>query len=513
MADNEKIIKVLFSELEAPLFLGDKLSSGQFATLMQPGQFISTNLQEQDSSDDMAIQYSVTNDVLDTSFVYKPLIFTIGETYKRIITDAYALPYKPLSSGDQTEIAAIQQWRRDNQADYELWENRYYDADQAYETELQSQHPDAGKLRRLRQKRDDAWNNWGPIKGQWDRKTSRLLYLVRPDPTTLWNEYATNLQGHTKSAPARQAYLETFFVPPVAQWNSASTSWGTFEKTISESSTISISRSTSWSAGISAGWGLWSFGASAGGSSQYQYDQSDASTIDVKFDYLRVRIDRSYMVPDVFGYKFWTWNKQFGFVYLSDGGNLAADPPVRPIGNMPFLPTHFIVVRNVELSASFSHSDRTFIASQISAGGSAGWGPFSISGSYSEANTEVRTNASFNGTTLQIAQPQIIAFVGTLLPKTPDPDLSLPWQDDAAFPPKDSKQLKWMEEVRKDDYQEATVQERSEARYQSQLERARASVVTWRDYERRRQKKGAPPFDDSESHRDGNSKPDAGDGN
>jgi hypothetical protein len=82
MADNEKIIKVLFSELEKPLFLGDKLTSGQFGTLMQPGQFVSTNLQEQDSSEDMAIEYELTNDLLDTSFIYKPLVGGIGQVLR-----------------------------------------------------------------------------------------------------------------------------------------------------------------------------------------------------------------------------------------------------------------------------------------------------------------------------------------------------------------------------------------------------------------------------------------------
>jgi hypothetical protein len=487
MADNEKIIKVLFSELEAPLFMGDKLKGGQFSTLMQPGQFISTNLQEQDSSDDMAIQFALTNEVLDTSFVYKPLTFHIGETYRRVVRDSYALPYRALTDREQAEIDQINEWRRNNEASYVLWRDRYYDADEAYDAERLSQHPNGAKLRRLKQKRDDAWNNWGPIKGVWDRKTGRLLDLVKPDPSVLWTEYRARLQGHTKIAPNKGEYLETFFYPPVAQWNSASTSWGTYQKTISETSTISISRSTSWSAGISGGWGLFSFGAGGGGSSHYEYQQSDTSTIDVKFDYLRVRVDRPYLVSDVFGYKFWTWNKNFGFRYLSDGGNLFIDPPLRPIGDMPFLTTHLIVVRNVELSASFSHNDRTFISNQISAGGRAGWGPFSISGSYSESNSEQRVHASFNGTTLQIAQPQIIAFSGVLIPKCPDPDRSLPWGNDAVFPRSDrGRYAEEMARLRRRDILESWVQEMGLERALMKNMSDGASLAAWRDAARKR---------------------------
>lgn len=141
------------------------------------------------------------------------------------------------------------------------------------------------------------------------------------------------------------------------------------------------------------------------------------------------------MVEDVFAHRFWTWKKGVGMgPYLSNGGNLAITPPVRPVGIMPFLPKYMIVVRNVELTGNFSHRDATFIQSQINASASAGWACFSISGSYSEATAEKTVNASFNGTTISISQPQIIGFTGKLLNKSPDPIKSLPWQGDQVFP-------------------------------------------------------------------------------
>jgi hypothetical protein len=84
----------------------------------------------------------------------------------------------------------------------------------------------------------------------------------------------------------------------------------------------------------------------------------------------------------------------------------------------------------------FTHNDQTTITSQLTAGASFGWGPFSISGSYSEANSNTTVNAHYDGTTLTIAQPQIIAYTGFLVPKCPDPLPAgqLPWGDDAVLP-------------------------------------------------------------------------------
>jgi len=101
---------------------------------------------------------------------------------------------------------------------------------------------------------------------------------------------------------------------------------------------------------------------------------------------------------------------------------------------MPFLPTHIIMIRNVKLSANFGHNDQTFIASQFQTNASFGYGPFSISGSYSESNSQQRVNGHFESGTLTIANPQIFAFIGTLLPKSPDPDLTLPWGNDVPAP-------------------------------------------------------------------------------
>lgn len=436
MADNEKIIKVLYTILEDALFLGNRLTKGEFGLLMQPGQFVSDGLKENDSSEDMAIQAELTDDVMDTSFLYKPQIGTISQRYFEILEFA-ALPKRSLTSSDKKEVDDIRSWSQQYEKLYEAYRDRYFDALDAYEAEASAQHPNGSRLRRLAKGRDDslqAWETFGR-KQDWETKQGRLNYLLSGNPEVMWNEFKKRLNAHLKTAPRRGDYYQTFLVPPIAQWNSANTSWANFEKQIDESSTYNYSKSTAWSGGASGGWGLWSAKAGAGGSSTYSRDVSDVSSIIVKFDYLRVRIQRPWMVEDVFGHRFWTWRKGTGMgPYLSDGGNLAITPPSRPIGTMPFLSRSLIVAKNVELTGNFSHRDATFIQTQINASAAAGWGCFSISGSYSESTSEKTVNATFDGTTIRIPQPQIIGFAGRLLSKSPNPMKNLPWQGDQEFP-------------------------------------------------------------------------------
>jgi hypothetical protein len=433
--DNQKMGLNLFSAVENALFFGDRVDQGELAILQQPGQFITTNLTEQNNSNDMFIQASLAEGVLDSSFLYKPLPGRISDIYNAVLTRA-SLPQKQLTAGQQQEAKDIRQWLSDNTGTYNTFRDMYFAARRAREQEENNPQSDGTLLGELRQKESDAEAAWESA-GQrrtWEDMNARLADIEKTNPVRIWDDLRRQFNQNKKNAP-KGPYVQVYFEPPVVQWGSSATSWASFERTVSESDSYQYSHQTAWSGGASAGWGLWSFGAGASGSTNYQKYISNTSTMKVKFEYLRVLLNRPWIDELVFTYQFWTWSKLFGFKYLSDGGNLAANPPLRPLGIMPVLPKSLIVVRNVELSANFTHDDQTLIQSQFSASASGGWGPFSISGSYSESTSEKRVQASFDGTTIRINQPQVIGYAAMLLPKTPDPDQSLPFDpNDAVFP-------------------------------------------------------------------------------
>jgi hypothetical protein len=102
---------------------------------------------------------------------------------------------------------------------------------------------------------------------------------------------------------------------------------------------------------------------------------------------------------------------------------------------MPLLPTRWFITRNVEISGQWSDADMEYHASQISAHASFGWGPWSAQGNYRESTSEKTATSHFQGTTLVIPQPQILAVFGNLLNVMPHPDPSLPWGADADLNP------------------------------------------------------------------------------
>ena len=445
--------KSLFTSLENALFLGDRLSHGQFGVLMQPGQFVSPNIREEDSTDDMWTQSDLCNEALDSSFLYKPLTYRVGQIYHDILHTS-AVPRQASSDDEQEELESLREWVSNHEQLYTQYQRDHYDVLDAYDAERASESPSGARLRRLRSKFDDSLTLWRTLgyKDEYENKSARFAYLSRGGPDVLLNKLRQRLAFQTKHAPTKGEYFQTFLTPPIAEWNSPFTSWGAFEHRFRGSESHGFSRATAWSGRAGARWGLFSVRGGVSGSRQFEHHESEATNISIKFEYLRVRIHRPWMVPDLFGYGFWTWSEEVNYRQLSDGGNLQMTPPERPIGEMPIRSTHLIVARNLTLSANFSESDRTHIASQMTTGVSAGWGPFSFSGSYSESTNEHDVRASFDGTRILVQHPQIIGFACQILPRCPNPDRSLPWQGDHRFAEDELDLLQKSQKVREQDY-------------------------------------------------------------
>lgn len=447
MPQNRKIIHNLFYYLQAHLFGADPdkgddlLTNGQFGVMMTPGQFVNPNLQEADGSVHMWSQWELLNEVMDTSFAYKPLTSSISRQYRDALENV-ALPNRPLTPAEELELENIGKWLQQYLPAYRVFRERYFDAFEAYEQERTSQNPNQGRLQRLHQRMRDAYARWddpygGGNKTGVESKRARSWQIQTGNPSRRWVELNATMLEHRRNSP-RGFYYQTFLLPPISTWSSAN--WATFTKTITETETHNYSRSVSWSGGFSANWGLFNrVSVGANGEKTVKHDVSDVTTIDVTFDYLRVRIQRPWLESDIFSIQDWTWIEPNTWRYLSDGGNLYIDPPIRPIGTLPFIQKHLIVVRNVQIRADFSHSDVREVHSRISGSASAGFGFFSVRGSYTETTHQVDVRATFDGTTLRIPNPQIVGFLGTLVPKSPNPPADAPtspyWPPNAVYPP------------------------------------------------------------------------------
>ena len=206
-----------------------------------------------------------------------------------------------------------------------------------------------------------------------------------------------------------------------------------YEKTVSDSSSSNSSSSTSWSGGMSVGWGMWSFGGGASGGSTAIYRASEQSSVQVRFKYMRTRIIRPWLDTNLFRQRFWTWKNTHGYDQISDGGDLTATPPKRPVGRMPFIPMWAIVAKDVELISEFSEADYRYTESHWETKASFGWGPFKVGGNYSRRDVSEYASGHNELGRIVIEHPQVIGFTGMLVPECPNPDRSLGWGGDAVF--------------------------------------------------------------------------------
>ena len=442
MSDNQKIVKNLFYYVEKHLFGADSdsgndlLTRGQFGVMMTPGQFLNPNWNENTGSNDMYLQAEFLDEALDTSFTYRPLTSTVSGQYWDAL-DKVSLRHRPLTAKEKAELRDIESEIAALQPKYDLYASRYDDAAEAYEGELSKQNPNQATLARLLRAMNSARNNWETLgrKSYFDNNLiGRAWQLQTGNPSGEWIKLRNTFQNATKIAPVGQ-YQTTLLNPSISTWNT-SAGWASFARTVTDTETHSYSSSTSWSGGMGARWGLFnSVSVGANGSKTVNHEVSDVTTINVSFDYLRCRIVRPWLKSDLFANRDWTWIQPNMFRYLSDGGNLFTKPSVRPIGTLPFLATSIVVVKNVKLQADFSHSDQQTIKTSISGSASAGFGCFSVRGSYRQDTTQVDIKATFDGTTLLIPNPQVIGHLGVLLPKSPSPDKTQKyWDPNAVFP-------------------------------------------------------------------------------
>lgn len=183
---------------------------------------------------------------------------------------------------------------------------------------------------------------------------------------------------------------------------------------------------TSWSAGGSVGFGLFSVGGGASGSKTHIEETHEVHSFDLAFDLTQVLIVRPWFYSEWFANQGWTLRKGEGWTFSdlpSDGGN-------PPKGEFIGYATQALFARNVNITSADFVSAYDNVTSQVGANASVGWGPFKLSGSYSHSEGHEKFESNRDGESLSVKGLQIIGFVNHLIGKAPNP---LPELKDADF--------------------------------------------------------------------------------
>ena len=165
------------------------------------------------------------------------------------------------------------------------------------------------------------------------------------------------------------------------------------------------SEATSYSAGGGFSYGLWSASGDYGHGEETRNSHMDASDFNLTAELIQVRIMRPWYNPLLFTMNDWNI-KGYG------KGDISKKV-------MPWVATSFVLARNVAIKSNFTIEDKSHFESQDKATASVGWGPFSVSGSYSHSQTKDKFQSKFDGGTLSLPGLQVLAFVCSRTPPSP----------------------------------------------------------------------------------------------
>lgn len=164
-----------------------------------------------------------------------------------------------------------------------------------------------------------------------------------------------------------------------------------------------------WGGSANVQYGLWSFGGGVSHSDERQTMSQDTSNIGLSFKWRICPVYRKWMDYSLLRLPNW------------DLGSLAPQHGIAggPGAIMPLIPLALVLVKDVTVTASFSHQDSEHIKEATSGSASVGWGPFAVSGNYSYSSEEGQFHAEATDQGFRVPTIQVLGFVCLRTPACP----------------------------------------------------------------------------------------------
>lgn len=169
----------------------------------------------------------------------------------------------------------------------------------------------------------------------------------------------------------------------------------------------SSAEASSYAAGAKGQYGLWTAGGDVEHKNETSQSHMDADTFELSAELILVRLMRPWFNPLLFGMSGW-------YVKGYAPGQISTQV-------LPLVPTALVVARNVTIKANFSTEDKKHMASSTSGSVSVGWGPFSVSGKYSNSKSSDSFQSTLNGGTLSLPGLQVIGVLNAPTPPNAPP--------------------------------------------------------------------------------------------
>ncbi|MEI6696819.1 MAG: hypothetical protein WCO13_12195 [Bacteroidota bacterium] len=265
-----------------------------------------------------------------------------------------------------------------------------------------------------------------PVKQAWDKWRSGKADLIEQNLAIM---NTCNQNGLQKAWYKAQALFEGYgagldetgggsvavhrvnLIP--SNWYSSNdnSGWATVKIAAGSASTDSSSDYQKWGGSAGFSLGIWSIGASAGGSKESRHFSSQTQNLSFEFSYKLVGIRRPWMSYHLLGTK--TWN--LGNFSAIKGG-ISNGTKNQQDTMWPLMPVSFVVAKGIKIKASWAQADWEMMKKTLSVGGSVGIGPFSIGGSYYQSHSEEHWSSAFASGEIIVPGVQIIGWINSIVP-------------------------------------------------------------------------------------------------
>ena len=222
----------------------------------------------------------------------------------------------------------------------------------------------------------------------------------------------------TALGPGQEFFYTTLIPANFAARDSGWTKYTVNHEDVKESTRT---KTNAWSANLSAGWGLFSAGGGASGQSSQTNGSKQVNSFKLSFELTQAVISRPWFYQEFFTNQGWTLRKGEGWLF----DDFPSDGEMPPKGNFIAFPASVILVRDVTIESAEFVSEFKEFSKSLSVNAKAGWGPFSLKGSYAHSESGRDFNSKTDGQTLSVDGMQIIGFVNHLVGKAPNPLASL----------------------------------------------------------------------------------------
>jgi hypothetical protein len=261
---------------------------------------------------------------------------------------------------------------------------------------------------------DQAWNNWARSgKAEVEEAQNALITTINDAVRHVISESLTRINDQHQLASVTvegNSWLPSYAIP--TNWYAEDMKGSKLTLKSSDLEKTASTSASQYAAEASGSFGLWHVSGGVSGDSKSEKSHMKTEDFTLEAELINVSIKRSWFNPLIFKMNNWyIENQKKGYVSNAKLENLK--------GLLPLLPTGFIVARNVKITADFSSEDKSFIEKSISTKAKVGWGPFSISGSYSNSTTDSTFAAKFDGGTLEFPGLQLIGWINSVMPFSP----------------------------------------------------------------------------------------------